>query len=282
MIDFQKRRTEMVDRHIAHRGVRSALVLAAMRSVPREAFLPEDLWEFAYDDAPLPIAEGQTISQPYIVAMMTEALALEGGEKVLEIGTGSGYAAAVLSRIAKDVYTVERIGQLAEKSAALLAKLGCRNVHVLHGDGTLGWPDHAPYDAIIVAAGGPQVPESLKAQLKIGGRLVIPVGADRRLQELVRVTRVAEHEYTTEELADVRFVPLVGAEGWAAQDSARPKRAMARWRRRLQAPARNLRRSSRSTSDRCCRESATRAWCSSARRRMELREFYRMRERIIA
>ncbi len=206
----------MVERHIAHRGVRSALVLAAMRSVPRERFLPESLREFAYDDAPLPIAEGQTISQPYIVAMMTEALDLKGGEKVLEIGTGSGYAAAVLSGIAKDVYTVERIGQLAEKSADILAQLGYRNVHVLHGDGTRGWADHAPYDAIIVAAGGPQVPESLKTQLKIGGRLVIPVGADRRLQELVRVTRVAENEYTTTELADVRFVPLVGAEGWSA------------------------------------------------------------------
>ena len=216
-IDFEKRRAEMVDRYIAHRGVRSTSVLAAMRSVPREAFLPQDLWEFAYDDAPLPIEEGQTISQPYIVAMMTEALELEGGDKVLEIGTGSGYAAAVLSQIAKDVYTVERIGQLAEKSAATLVKLGYANIHVLHGDGTLGWSDHAPFDAIVVAAGGPQVPESLKAQLKIGGRLVIPVGADRRLQELVRVTRVSEHEYTTTELADVRFVPLVGAEGWSAQ-----------------------------------------------------------------
>jgi protein-L-isoaspartate(D-aspartate) O-methyltransferase len=216
-IDFGRRRTEMVERHIAARGVRSPLVLAAMRSVPRESFLPEELWEFAYDDAPLPIAEGQTISQPYIVAMMTEAMDLEGGDKVLEIGTGSGYAAAVLSRIAKNVYTVERIGQLADKSAATLTKLGCRNVHVLHSDGTRGWPDHAPYDAIVVAAGGPQVPESLKAQLKIGGRLIIPVGADRRLQELVRVIRVSEDEYTTEELADVRFVPLVGAEGWATQ-----------------------------------------------------------------
>lgn len=213
-MDFQKLRAEMVERQISHRGVRSALVLEAMRSVPREEFLPEDMWEFSYEDAPLPIAEGQTISQPYIVAMMTEALGLEGGEKVLEIGTGSGYAAAVLAKIAKDVYTVERIGQLAEKSAATLSHLGYHNVHVLHGDGTLGWPDHAPYDAIIVAAGGPQVPESLKAQLKLGGRLVIPVGTLRRLQELVRVTRVAEHEYTTTELADVRFVPLVGAEGW--------------------------------------------------------------------
>ena len=216
-MDFEKRRAQLVERYIAHRGVRSQLVLSAMESVPREAFLPVELREFAYDDSPLPIAEGQTISQPYIVAMMTEALELQGGEKVLEIGTGSGYAAAVLSRIAKDVYTVERIGQLAEKSADILSKLGYGNVHVLHADGTRGWPDHAPYDAIVVAAGGPQVPESLKSQLKIGGRLVIPVGADRRLQELVRVVRASEHEYTTEELADVRFVPLVGAEGWTPQ-----------------------------------------------------------------
>jgi protein-L-isoaspartate(D-aspartate) O-methyltransferase len=220
-IDFERRRMQMADRHIAHRGVRSALVLAAMRSVPRERFLPEEMRGFAYEDAPLPIAEGQTISQPYIVAMMTEALDLKGGEKVLEIGTGSGYAAAVLAEIAKDVYTVERIGQLAEKSAAMLADLGYHNVHVLHGDGTRGWPAHAPYDAIIVAAGGPQVPESLKAQLKIGGRLVIPVGADGRRQELVRVTRVAEHEYMTTELAKVSFVPLVGEEGWTVQERRR-------------------------------------------------------------
>ncbi len=157
-IDMRKRRAEMVEHHILHRGIQSEPVLAAMRSVPREAFLPEELEEFAYEDSPLPIAEGQTISQPYIVAMMTDALELEGGEKVLEIGTGSGYAAAVLSRIAKDVYTVERIGQLAEKAAAALSALGYRNVHVLHADGTLGWPDHAPYDAIVVAAGGPRGP----------------------------------------------------------------------------------------------------------------------------
>jgi len=217
-IDFAKLRDSMVDLQIARRGVRSHLVLDAMRTVPREAFLPEPLREFAYEDAPLPIAEGQTISQPYIVALMTDALALEGGEKVLEIGTGSGYAAAVLSRIARNVYTVERIGQLAEKAAAALADLGYGNVHVLHADGTRGWPDHAPYDAIVVAAGGPEVPESLKTQLKIGGRLVIPVGADRRVQELLRVIRVSEDQYKTEDIADVSFVPLVGEEGWTPEE----------------------------------------------------------------
>ena len=216
-IDLQKRRAAMVDRYIVHRGVRSAQVLAAMRAVPREKFLPAELSEFAYEDVPLVIAEGQTISQPHVVAMMIEALALEGGERVLEIGTGCGYSTAVLAQIAKEVYTVECIGQLAEKSAATLAALAYANVHVLHGDGTLGWPDHAPYNAILVAAGGPSVPESLKAQLKIGGRLVIPVGGNRRLQELVRVTRVAAHEYTTLELADVRFMPLIGAKAWSAQ-----------------------------------------------------------------
>ncbi|WP_461326393.1 protein-L-isoaspartate(D-aspartate) O-methyltransferase [Bradyrhizobium diazoefficiens] len=156
-----------------------------------------------------------TISQPYIVAFMAEALMLKGGEKVLEIGAGSGYAAAVLSEIAADVYTVERLGPLAEMAAATLAELGYDNVHVLHGDGTKGWPEHAPYDAIVVAAGGPQVPEALKQQLKIGGRLVIPVGADQRTQELVRVVRLSKDEYRSEDIADVRFVPLIGEEGWA-------------------------------------------------------------------
>ncbi len=208
-------RENMVDHQIAARGVRSELILDAMRTVPREHFLPPDMQEFAYEDSPLPIDANQTISQPYIVALMVEALALSGGERVLEIGAGSGYAAAVLGRIAGDVYTVERIGQLAEKAASKLAELGYSNVHVLHGDGTLGWLDHAPYDGIVVTAGGPDVPESLKAQLKIGGRLVIPVGTDPRAQELVRVTRLSEHEYQTEDVADVRFVPLVGQEGWA-------------------------------------------------------------------
>jgi len=213
---FDLLRKEMVARNIAARGVRDELVLEAMRKVPRELFLPERLREFAYEDSPLPIAGEQTISQPYIVAFMAEALTLRGGEKVLEIGAGSGYAAAVLSEIAADVYTVERLGQLAEQAAATLADLGYDNIHVLHGDGTKGWPDHAPYDAIVVAAGGPQVPESLKEQLKIGGRLVIPVGADQRAQELVRITRISKDQYRSEDIADVRFVPLIGEEGWAA------------------------------------------------------------------
>ncbi len=212
---FALRRKEMVDRNIAARGVRDELVLEAMRKVPRELFLPKNLREFAYEDSPLPIAGEQTISQPYIVAFMAEALMLKGGEKVLEIGAGSGYAAAVLSEIAANIYTVERLGQLADTAAATLAGLGYDNVHVLHGDGTKGWPEHAPYDAIVVAAGGPQVSESLKEQLKIGGRLVIPVGADQRSQELVRVTRLSTSEYRSEDIADVRFVPLIGEEGWS-------------------------------------------------------------------
>ena len=208
----------MVDHQIEARGVRSQKVLDAMRSVPRELFLPEDIREFAYEDTPLPIAANQTISQPYIVAFMTEGLALEGGEKVLDIGTGSGYAAAVLAEIAGEVYTIERIEELASYAASVLADLNYENVEVIHADGTLGLPEQAPFDAIVVAAGGPEVPESLKTQLKIGGRLVIPVGEYRDVQELVRVTRLSQTEYQEEDLADVRFVPLVGAEGWKPKE----------------------------------------------------------------
>jgi protein-L-isoaspartate(D-aspartate) O-methyltransferase len=228
MNKFAKARREMIQSSIAARGVRSERVLKAMLAVKREAFLPEHLHEFAYEDAPLPIAAGQTISQPYIVALMVEALLLKGDERVLEIGTGSGYAAAVLAEIAAEVYTVERVGQLAEKAATALADLGYSNVHVLHGDGTRGWLEHAPYDAIIVAAAGPKVPDSLKGQLKIGGRMVIPIGLDARSQELVRITRISEHEYEREDLADVRFVPLLGHEGWPEEAEqpapARPSR----------------------------------------------------------
>ncbi len=207
-------REEMVRAHLAARGIRDPAVLDAMRTVPREAFLPTELVEFAYEDAPLPIAQGQTISQPYIVALMAEALALQPGDRVLEIGTGSGYAAAVLGRIAREVYTVERHAELAATAAARLRDAGFHNVVVQHGDGTLGLPAHAPYDAIVVAAGGPSVPPALCEQLAIGGRLVVPVGEDRDLQELVRVTRRADGGFDRETLGGVRFVPLIGVQGW--------------------------------------------------------------------
>ena len=214
MTDYSGQREQMVRRQIAGRGVRSQKVLEAMRKVPRERFLPQGQGVWAYDDAPLPIGDGQTISQPYIVAYMTEALALEGGEKVLEIGTGSGYAAAVLAEIAADVYTIERIEALATMAGTVLDDLGYANVHVRHGDGTLGWPEQAPFDGIVVTAGGPDVPDTLQHQLKIGGRLVMPVGKTTWYQELVRVTRVGEAEFRTEDLVSVRFVPLIGEEGW--------------------------------------------------------------------
>lgn len=225
---FTKSRHEMVERQLFSRGVRAPRVLEAMRMVPREAFLSQSLREFAYDDAPLPIEANQTISQPYIVAFMIEALDLKGGEAVLEIGTGSGYAAAVLSRIAAHVYTVERIAQLAEKAATVLSDLHYENVLVRHGDGTQGWPEYAPYDAIVVAAGGPMVPEALKQQLRIGGRLVIPVGKDQRIQELIRVTRLSETKYKTEDIADVRFVPLIGKEGWLPKEGENEARQQPR------------------------------------------------------
>ncbi len=207
----------MVQRQIAARGVKSKNVLDAMRKVPRQQFLPKEQGVWAYDDSPLPIGDGQTISQPYLVAYMAEALALKGGEKVLEIGTGSGYAAAVLAEIAAEVYTIERIEGLAAMASAVFDDLGYDNVHVQHGDGTLGWPEQARFDGIVVTAGGPEVPESLKQQLEIGGRLVIPVGQSTWYQELVRVTRVAEAEFETSDLVPVRFVPLIGEEGWDSQ-----------------------------------------------------------------
>jgi protein-L-isoaspartate(D-aspartate) O-methyltransferase len=214
-IDFETLRKGMVERQIAGRGVRDPRVLEAMRTVPREAFVPENLAEFSYDDTPLPIAEEQTISQPYIVALMAEALELGPGDKVLEIGAGSGYAAAVLSRMAREVYAIERHESLARAAQARLARLGLTNVHVFHGDGTLGWPDQAPYDGIVVAAGGPEVPPALLEQLAAGGRLVIPIGPDPRTQNLLRVRHRRDGSEVREDLGPVRFVPLIGAQGWA-------------------------------------------------------------------
>ena len=215
-------RQRMVAEQIYARGVRDKHVLNAMSKVRREAFIPRKFRAMAYEDTPLPIAEGQTISQPYIVAFMVEALQLQGNERVLEIGTGSGYAAAILGEITTHIYTIERVGQLAETAASNLMDEGYENVHVLHADGTLGWAEHAPFDAILVSAGAPVVPESLKNQLATGGRMVIPVGSNERAQELVRITRQEKGQFDREDLADVRFVPLIGEEGWEADEPIYP------------------------------------------------------------
>jgi protein-L-isoaspartate(D-aspartate) O-methyltransferase len=214
MHDFDALRTLMVERQLKARGVKDPAVLEAMRAVPRERFVPPELAGHACDDNPLPIGEGQTISQPYMVAYMTEALEPTPTTRVLEIGTGSGYAAAVLSRVVAEVYTVERIAVLAEAARKRLASLGYDNVHVHLGDGSLGWPENAPYDAIVVTAGAPDVPKPLLDQLTVGGRLVVPVGPDPRLQTLVRVRRVAENEFFREDHFGVMFVPLIGDAGW--------------------------------------------------------------------
>jgi protein-L-isoaspartate(D-aspartate) O-methyltransferase len=215
---FADARERMVEFQLVGRGIRDPAVLAAMRTVPRERFVDDALAHRAYEDGPLPIGEGQTISQPYIVAVMTEALRLQAGDRVLEIGTGSGYAAAVLAVIVAEVYTIERIERLATLSRRRLDELGYANVRVRHGDGSLGWPEHAPYHAIVVTAGGPDVPPSLQRQLAVGGRLVMPVGPTSRSQRLVRVVRTDHETCEREALEDVCFVPLIGAEGWSAHE----------------------------------------------------------------
>ncbi len=204
----------MVQEQLLDRGIRDPLVLQAMAEVPRELFVPEKWQEYAYADTPLPISHAQTISQPYVVAWMIEALALSPENCVLEVGTGSAYGAAVLSRIVREVYTIERHKELAEAAVSLLARLGYSNVHVRHGDGTLGWPEEAPFDGIVVTASGPEIPAPLLEQLAIGGRLVIPVGSTPDSQELVRLQRTGERETKREDLGPVRFVPLVGKGGW--------------------------------------------------------------------
>ena len=218
--DFDDMRRRMVERQIAARGITGELVFEAMRKVPRHEFVPAHLRAHAYDDGPLPIGEGQTISQPYIVALMTAALDLAGGERVLEIGTGCGYAAAVLAEIAGEVYTIERLAPLADRARQTLGRLGYGNVHVIVGDGTLGWPDAAPYAGIVVTASGPGVPDALKEQLAIGGKLVIPVEHGGGFQYLERITRIAEGEYETASLGGVRFVRLIGAQGWHDDDGS--------------------------------------------------------------
>jgi protein-L-isoaspartate(D-aspartate) O-methyltransferase len=204
--DFSEDRKRMVETQIKHRGIKDVRVLEAMEKIPRHLFVPENMRTSAYIDEPLPIGDGQTISQPYIVAYMTEMLQLKGDEKVLEIGTGSGYQAAVLAEIAREVYTVEYIETLSLRAQALLRDLGYRNIFYRIGDGTQGWSEHAPYDAIIVTAAPSKIPGSLKDQLKISGRLIIPVGS--MFQELVLISR-GKKKFTKERLIHVRFVPLI-------------------------------------------------------------------------
>ena len=216
-MDTTQARNRMVEAQIARRGVRDPRVLEAMRAVPREAFIPAGFEEFAYQDSALPIAEGQTISQPYIVAAMLEAAELEDGDKVLEVGAGSGYAAAVASRIAAKVFAIERHAALTDAARERIQALDYHNVVLKTGDGSTGWPEAAPFDAIIVSAGVPRIPEALKMQLAIGGRLVIPVGS-LDSQQLVRIIRKSETSYEECDLEAVRFVKLVGAGGWHAED----------------------------------------------------------------
>lgn len=212
---FAKMRKKMVDSQIRSRGVRDERVLAAMEKVPRHFFVEEGLQDQAYSDHPLPIGERQTISQPYIVALMTEALDLTGTEKVLEIGTGSGYQAAVLAELADRVFSTERIARLAERARKILDALRYSNVLIKVGDGTQGWKEEAPFDGIIVTAGAPKVPKPLVEQLAVGGRLVIPVG-DRFSQNLLRVVRLSEDPEDVDEvdLGGCRFVDLIGEHGW--------------------------------------------------------------------
>ena len=207
-------RHRMVEAQIARRGVQDAAVLEAMRNVPREAFIAPDFKELAYEDCALPIAEGQTISQPYIVGAMLAAAGLNKTDMVLEVGAGSGYAAAVISRIAGKVVAIERQHDLVEVARERLQRLGFDNVEIVEGDGTKGWPEEAPFDAILAAASGSHVPQALLDQLAPGGRIVMPIGSPGWPQELVKVTKRADGGIDRENLGGVRFVPLIGEEGW--------------------------------------------------------------------
>jgi protein-L-isoaspartate(D-aspartate) O-methyltransferase len=215
VIDFAAERELMVQRQIADRGIRGSRLLDAFRAVPREAFVPEKVRDFAYDDGPLPIEAEQTISQPYIVAAMIDAAEVSPGDRVLEIGAGSGYAAAVMSRIAAEVIAVERHHELAELARARLARFGFDNVRIVEGDGSEGLPDEAPFHAILCAASGSHVPPPLLAQLCVGGILVMPVGEPNAVQNLVKVARRGHEDFEEQDLGPVRFVPLIGAQGWS-------------------------------------------------------------------
>jgi protein-L-isoaspartate(D-aspartate) O-methyltransferase len=216
--EYTLARERMVREQIAPRRIKDERVLAAMRAVPRHRFVPMDLQHLAYADAPLPIGHRQTISQPYIVALMTSLLELKESDKVLEVGTGSGYQAAVLAQIAKVVITIERIGELAEKTRVLFKNLGIHNVEVIQADGSLGLEREAPFNAIIVTAAAPKVPEPLKEQLAEGGRLVIPVGG--RGGQILEVWRRKGDDFDSERVAPVAFVPLVGDQGWESEEGS--------------------------------------------------------------
>jgi protein-L-isoaspartate(D-aspartate) O-methyltransferase len=215
MMDFALARKKMVKEQIEARGVKNEKVLKAMIKVPRHLFIEEGLWPQAYGDFPLPIGDGQTISQPYIVALMTEALELRGSESVLEIGTGSGYQAAILAELAERVFSIERISSLGAKARIILDELGYANILIRISDGTYGWEEETPFDGIIVTAGAPEVPKTLCEQLKIGGRMVIPVG-DEYSQILLKIVR-KDTGYKKEDLGGVRFVKLIGDHGWKAE-----------------------------------------------------------------
>ena len=213
-IDYQAARQAMIDRQLRRRGISDQAILDAFASVPREEFVGGHNARLAYDDRALPIESGQTISQPYIVALMIEAAAIRSGDKVLEVGAGSGYAAAVISRIATRLIGIERNHELVEIARHRLVSIGADNVEIVEGDGTKGWPAEAPYDAILGSASGPHVPVSLIAQLVPGGRLVMPVGKSGLAQKLVKVTKGDDGSIQQSDLGAVVFVPLIGAEGW--------------------------------------------------------------------
>jgi len=212
--EFAARRAKMVEQQVLDRGVSDPAVLRAMSIVPRERFVTPRQQYLAYEDTPLPIPGRQTISQPYVVALMLSSLRLQPDDRVLEVGTGSGYAAALLSRIVREVHTVERLEELVAYARERMKELHYDNVYVHHGDGTLGWPANAPYGAIVVAAGGPEVPASLRQQLALNGRLVMPVCSSERRQHLIMITRISVQEYEQADLGAVAFVPLIGREGW--------------------------------------------------------------------
>ncbi len=214
---YRSARERMVEEQLRGRDIHDPRVLAAMRAVPRHRFVPEDLSSQAYADGPVRLEHGQTISQPYIVALMSQLLELKGEETVLEIGTGSGYQAAVLSRLAHQVYSLERVPELASTAAQRLKELGCENVAVYERDGSAGLPEHAPYPAIIVAAAAPRVPAPLMEQLEIGGRLVVPVGSQEG-QTLELWRRKSEADFSQDRIAPVAFVPLLGEHGWSTDE----------------------------------------------------------------